>query len=43
MELRKEIEPDFDTAEKCYAEVLKLILEYTNIARSMEIKTMLNI
>ncbi|WP_296143473.1 hypothetical protein [uncultured Flavobacterium sp.] len=30
MELRKEIEPDFETAEKLYPEVLKLILEYTD-------------
>jgi len=28
MELRKEIEPDFETAEKLYPEVLKLILTY---------------
>lgn len=30
MELRKEIEPDFETAEKLYPKVLKLILEYTD-------------
>lgn len=30
MELRKEIEPDFETAEKIYPEVLKLILAYTD-------------
>ncbi|MFB9077946.1 hypothetical protein ACFFLS_04670 [Flavobacterium procerum] len=30
MELRKEIEPQFDIAEKFYPEVLKLILEYTD-------------
>ena len=30
MELRKEIEPDFETAEKLYPEVLRLILNYTN-------------
>lgn len=30
MELRKEIEPDFETAEKLYQEVLKLILAYTD-------------
>lgn len=30
MELRKEIEPDFDTAEKRYPEVLQLILAYTD-------------
>ncbi|PIF45938.1 hypothetical protein CLU96_2954 [Chryseobacterium sp. 52] len=30
MELRKEIEPDFDTAEKLYPEILQLILEYTD-------------
>ncbi|WP_223607808.1 hypothetical protein [Chryseobacterium sp. OSA05B] len=30
MELRKEIEPDFTTAEKLYPEVLRLILEYTD-------------
>jgi len=29
MELRKEIEPDFETAEKLYPDVLKLILDYT--------------
>ncbi|MDR2235044.1 MAG: hypothetical protein LBE92_02885 [Chryseobacterium sp.] len=30
MELRKEIEPDFETAEQRYPEVLRLILEYTD-------------
>ena len=30
MELRKEIEPDFETTEKLYPEVLKLILNYTD-------------
>jgi len=30
MELRQEIEPDFETAEKIYPEVLKLILTYTD-------------
>ncbi|WP_300674598.1 hypothetical protein [Soonwooa sp.] len=30
MELRKEIEPDFETAEKRYPEILKLILAYTD-------------
>lgn len=30
MELRKDIEPDFDTAEKWYPEVLQLILAYTD-------------
>ena len=30
MVLRKEIEPDFETAEKLYPEVLKLILAYTD-------------
>ncbi|WP_316807395.1 hypothetical protein [Pedobacter agri] len=30
MKLRKEIEPDFETAEKNYPEVLKLILAYTD-------------
>jgi hypothetical protein len=30
MELRKEIEPDFDTAEKLYPQVLTLILAYTD-------------
>lgn len=30
MELRKEIEPDFETVEKLYPEVLKLILAYTD-------------
>lgn len=30
MELRKEIEPDYDTAEKRYPEILKLILQYTD-------------
>lgn len=30
MELRKEIEPDFETVEKLYPEILKLILEYTD-------------
>lgn len=30
MKLRKEIEPDFDIAEKRYPEVLKLILAYTD-------------
>lgn len=30
MELRKEIEPDIETAEKLYPEVLKLILAYTD-------------
>lgn len=30
MELRKEIEPDFETAEKLYPKVLKLILSYTD-------------
>lgn len=30
MELRKEIEPDYDTAEKRYTEILKMILEYTD-------------
>ncbi|PQA93232.1 hypothetical protein B0A69_13900 [Chryseobacterium shigense] len=30
MELRKDIEPDFDTAEKRYPEVLQLILAYTD-------------
>lgn len=30
MELRKEIQPDFKTAEKLYPEVLKLILTYTD-------------
>ncbi|MGN7863881.1 hypothetical protein [Chryseobacterium sp. 22458] len=29
MKLRDEIEPDFETAEKRYPEVLKLILDYT--------------
>lgn len=29
MQLRKEIEPDFATAEKLYPEILRLILEYT--------------
>lgn len=29
MELRKEIEPDFITAEKRYSKILQLILEYT--------------
>ncbi|SDI94441.1 hypothetical protein [Chryseobacterium jejuense] len=29
MKLRNEIEPDFETAEKRYPEVLKLILDYT--------------
>ena len=30
MKLRKEIEPQFDVAEKKYPEVLKLILDYTD-------------
>jgi len=30
MELRKEIEPDIETAEKLYPEVLELILAYTD-------------
>ena len=30
MELRKEIEPDFETAEKLYPKIVKLILEYTD-------------
>ncbi|KGN78961.1 hypothetical protein HW49_07545 [Porphyromonadaceae bacterium COT-184 OH4590] len=30
MKLRKEILPDFETAEKLYPEVLKLILEFTD-------------
>lgn len=30
MELRKELEPDFETAEKRYSKVLKLILDYTD-------------
>lgn len=30
MKLRNEIEPDFDTAEKLYPEILKLILDYTD-------------
>lgn len=30
MKLRDEIEPDFETAEKRYPEVLQLILEYTD-------------
>ncbi|MGU3375739.1 hypothetical protein [Chryseobacterium sp. M5A1_1a] len=30
MELRHEIEPDLETAEKIYPEVLRLILEYTD-------------
>ncbi|SUJ03957.1 Uncharacterised protein [Sphingobacterium spiritivorum] len=30
MELRKEIEPRLDIAEKLYPEVLKLILDYTD-------------
>ncbi len=29
MKLRKEIEPEFDIAEKLYSQVLKLILDYT--------------
>jgi len=30
MELRIEIEPDFETAEKLYPDVLKLLLTYTD-------------
>lgn len=30
MKLRNEIEPDFETAEKRYPEILKLILDYTD-------------
>ena len=30
MNIRKELEPDFETAEKLYPEVLKLILEYAD-------------
>lgn len=30
MELRKEIEPQFDIAEQHYPEILKLILDYTD-------------
>ncbi|MFC2264241.1 MAG: hypothetical protein ACFNM7_03330 [Prevotella conceptionensis] len=29
MELRKEIEPDFETVERLYPEVLKIIMDYT--------------